>query len=140
MSQVLIVDDEATIRNQFRDFLANWNVEVLVAGSLPEAEHLIAGHDVGVIIQDLFLDAPVTQVYEFIEKHCGPDLGREAIVITGYLAKADFRRMVDIGAYCFFEKPVSLDELLIATWAAEGRADRMALVNGRRGRATLSGS
>ncbi|WP_300455038.1 response regulator [Accumulibacter sp.] len=138
MSQVLIVDDEATIRNQFRDFLAKWNVEVLVASGLQEAEQMIAGHDVGVIVQDLILDAPITQVYEFIGKHCGPDVGREAIVITGHLDKADFRRVADTGAYCFFEKNVSLDELLIATWAAQERADRMARVNGRRGRAALS--
>ncbi len=133
MSQILIVDDEASIRNQFRDFLARWNVEVQATDSLVEAAQLIAGHDVGVIIQDLILDAPLTEVYEFIERHCGPHTGREAIVITGHLAKADFRRLVDVGAYCFFQKPVSLDELLIATWAAQQRAEQVAKANGRRG-------
>jgi DNA-binding NtrC family response regulator len=113
-----------TIRNQISEFLNKWNVDVVSVDSLAQAEARIAKDDVAVIIQDLFLGGPAADVYDFIQKHCGPDTAREAIVITGHIAKADLRRVVDAGAYCFFKKPVDLDQLLIATWAAQQRAER----------------
>lgn len=123
MSRVLVVDDEKTIREQFGEFLAKWGVDVVTVGSLVQAEAEIVSGDVGVIIQDLILGGSEAEVYDFIRKRCGPGTGCEAIIITGHVGKANFRRLVDAGAYCFFKKPVDLDELLIATWAAQQRAE-----------------
>jgi DNA-binding NtrC family response regulator len=125
MSRVLVIDDEPTIRRQMCEFLEKWNVDVVGVGNLIEAEREMTTGNVTVVIQDLILREREGDVFEFIGKHCGPDRGREAIAITGHLAQADLRRVVDAGAFCFFKKPVDLDELLIATWAAQQRADRV---------------
>lgn len=124
MSQILVVDDEPTIRRQLCDFLGNWNLEVAGVGTLTEAEGAIARGGILVLIQDLILPGENDDVFDFMARHCAPEDGPEAIAITGHLAQADLRRVVDAGAVCFFKKPVDLDELLIATWAAQQRAQR----------------
>jgi DNA-binding response OmpR family regulator len=123
MSRILVVDDDPLIRRQICEFLSGWNLDVVGAGTLGDAEREMAGGEVQVLIQDLILIGEPGDVFGFIARHCGPDTAGEAIAITGYLPQADLRRVVDAGAYCFFKKPVDLDELLIATWAAQQRAE-----------------
>ena len=126
MTRVLVVDDEPTVRSQISEFLMKWNFKVSAVGSLAEANREMAAGDVRVLVQDLVLRGEPGDVFEFIRRYCGPGTGREAIAMTGYLAEADLRRVVDAGAFCFFKKPVDLDELLVATWAALERAERTA--------------
>lgn len=122
MSRVLVFDDEATICSQVERALFG-QVDVVTATSMAQAEAAIAEDGVSVVIQDLVLPGPKGG-YDFIETHCGPGSGRQAIAITGFVEQANMDRLMDAGAYCFLKKDFDFDELKFATKAAQRAAAR----------------
>jgi len=111
--QVFIVDDEENILRSLRRLLLSEEIDVITAGSGPEAIELLRKNpsSVGVIISDQRM--PGMTGVDFLEKakEIAPDAVR--IVLTGY---ADVNAAVDAinrgGAYRYIAKPWRDDELL----------------------------
>lgn len=107
---LLIVDDEAGIRDALRRALRRDGYEILVAGSASEGFDVLATHEVQVILSDQRM--PEMNGTEFLSRVRGlyPDTIR--IVLSGY---ADLESIVDAvnrGAiYRFLTKPWDDDQL-----------------------------
>ncbi len=107
--QVLIVDDEAIVRESIRDWLKDAGYQVLTAESGEEALALIEKQAFGVIIVDLRL--PRMTGIDVLKKLKSLKPNIKSIVITAYptmLTKDEARRL---GAIDYLIKPISPDKL-----------------------------
>ena len=107
---VLLVDDEAELREVIREVLA-MEFEVETAASTQEAETLLARRTFDVMICDHVL--PAGTGLDFFIRHYGRWPGMKRILLTGYMNPELISRSVALGGLvaCVL-KPVAFDELL----------------------------
>jgi two-component system, sensor histidine kinase len=104
---ILVVDDEAAIRDGLRILLEEWGCHVIAAGSADEAEQTVRAlrAPIDLIISDLHLgegpDGLV--VIERVRNVCGYEV--PAMVVTGDTSPQEMRRLSDSGHVVLF-KPV----------------------------------
>jgi two-component system cell cycle response regulator len=107
---VLIVDDDLSVRNTMDEYIANAGFSTLAASSAEEALELIEKNDFAVVITDIRLPGlgglELTKVIK--EKN-----GSDVIVVTGYSDDYSYEEAINIGASDFVIKPVRLEELLL---------------------------
>lgn len=108
---VVIVDDELSIREPLRIFLEQQQLVVLEAGTAAECRHLLATHNVALVLLDIGLPDidGVTLLPEIVGSH--PDLG--VVMLTGM---ADLEVAIDCirkGADDYLSKPVQFQEILV---------------------------
>jgi DNA-binding NtrC family response regulator len=115
-SQVLVVDDDITIRGLLSATLVARGYEVCVA---PRGEDVRAFYQViqpQVVLLDWLLpDGDGLQLLPEI-KHQWPTA--EVIMMTGYGGEEIARRAAQLGAFRFLKKPFSLDDLVAAVQSA----------------------
>ncbi|GAG94083.1 unnamed protein product, partial [marine sediment metagenome] len=109
MKPILIVEDEAIMRESLRDWLTDGGYQVETAKEGEEALEAIAEQDFGVVILDLRLPGKdgVEVLREAKEKR--PQL--KGIIITAYPSIETAVEATRIGAVDYLTKPVSLDAL-----------------------------
>lgn len=108
--QVLIVDDDASVRNTIHEYISNAGYYVLAAASAEEALELVTKKDFAVIITDIRLPGMGgLELTKVIKKKNGSDV----IVVTGYSDDYSYEEAINIGASDFVIKPVRLEELLL---------------------------
>jgi heterodisulfide reductase subunit A len=109
MKPILIVDDEAIVRESIRDWLKDAGYEVSVAGSGEEALKLIQKQNFGVMIVDLRL--PGINGIDVIKKAKAlkPDI--KSIVITAYPTMLTQEEASKLGAIDYLVKPIFPDKL-----------------------------
>ena len=108
---VLVVDDEAYVRDSICKVLESEGLRAPAASSVAEALAALSSAGVDVVVSDLRM--PGGDVFELLER-LGP--ARDAvpvIVITGVGTVSEAVRAMKLGAFDFLQKPVDPDELLM---------------------------
>ncbi len=106
---ILIVDDEAIVREAVRDWLQDAGYPVVTAESGEEALELIAKQDFGVMVVDVRLPG-MTGIKVLREvKARRPEL--KSIVITAYPTSEFAAEAAELGAVDYLVKPIAPDDL-----------------------------
>ena len=112
-AKILIVDDEAVIRESLHDWLSDVGYEVFTAESGPQALEILEKEKVGIVIADLVM--PAIDGIELMKraKEIVPNV--EVIIITAYGSIPTATAAMREGAYDYIEKPFCPErvELLI---------------------------
>ena len=113
MNHVLIVDDEAEIRDSLESILAEEGYIVTTAATAGEALTLIADASYDVVLLDIWLpDRDGLEALADIRQMDSAHLP-EVIIISGHGTIEAAVRATKLGAYDFLEKPLSLDRTLL---------------------------
>lgn len=106
---ILIVDDEAIVRESIRDWLQDAGYQVSTATSGEEATQIVDKQDFGIIIIDVRL--PGMNGIKLLQaiKQVKPEI--KSIVITAYPTAEYAAEAKKLGAIDYLIKPVAPDEL-----------------------------
>lgn len=142
---ILIVDDEAFVRDSLSEILSADGWQTHAASGAKEAVAFLAGRRVDVIVTDLRM--PTGDGFQLLEHARAGAVEIPIIVITGVGTVAEAVRAMKAGAHDFLQKPVDPEELLLlARRAAEHKkllhevAALRATVRGLRAPRVLVGS
>jgi two-component system nitrogen regulation response regulator NtrX len=116
MNHILIVDDEADIRESLEAILREEDYAITSAGAVAEARTLLRDTDFDAVLLDIWLpDGDGLELLSEIHEH--RDAARppspEVIMISGHGTIESAVRATKLGAYDFLEKPLSLDRTLL---------------------------
>jgi DNA-binding NtrC family response regulator len=107
--QILVVDDEATIRTGISQALGKQGLTVATAAAGREALEILAARPVGIVLLDIKLpDADGVELLKIIHRDYPPT---EVIMITGYPTIQSAVECIKFGALDYLVKPFRLDEL-----------------------------
>ena len=109
MKPILVVDDEAIVRESIRDWLKDAGYEVSVAESGEEALKLIQKQNFGVMILDLRL--PGMTGIDVLKKVKALKPNIKSVVITAYPTMLTQEEAAKLGAIDYLVKPVFPDKL-----------------------------
>lgn len=108
--QILIVDDDRSVRTTIDEYIQNAGYTSQTAASAEEALELIKKKNFHVVITDIILPAMGgLELTKVIKKNNGSDV----IVVTGYSDDYSYEEAINIGASDFVIKPVRLEELML---------------------------
>jgi two-component system nitrogen regulation response regulator NtrX len=144
MNHVLIVDDEAEIRDSLESILTEEGYAVASAATAHEALTLLADAIYDVVLLDIWLpDRDGLDALADI-RHMDTAHLPEVIIISGHGTIEAAVRATKLGAYDFLEKPLSLDRTLIvlknAINARQLREDNQEFVRQLAFRASVTGN
>ena len=120
MNHVLIVDDEADIRESLEAILREENYAITTAGTAAEALELIRDADFQAVLLDIWLPDGdgldvLSSIRGDISQNAPPRPGTpEVIMISGHGTIEAAVRATKLGAYDFLEKPLSMERTLLA--------------------------
>ncbi|HVE77530.1 MAG TPA: sigma-54 dependent transcriptional regulator [Gemmatimonadaceae bacterium] len=109
---VLVVDDDATVRETLADFFDALGYTVRVAGAATEARRALAAHAPDVALLDLHL--PDAHGLRLLEAVRADDPEAAVIILTGHADVPTAVQAMKQGAVDFLEKPVDLEALQAA--------------------------
>lgn len=108
-SKVLIVDDEAIVRESIKDWLTDAGYEVTTAETGEEAQVMMSRQDFGVVILDIRLPGKTgIEVLKEV-KAVKPDI--KSIIITAYPSEETTNEAKRLGAIDYLIKPLVLEDL-----------------------------
>jgi len=112
-AKILVVDDEAIIRESLRDWLSDAGHQVLTAENGPQALEIVEKDKPGIAVVDLVM--PGMDGIELLKKAKEVSPSIEVIIITAYASIPTAIAAIREGAYDYIEKPFSPEkvELLI---------------------------
>jgi two-component system nitrogen regulation response regulator NtrX len=144
MNHVLIVDDEAEIRQSLEGILIEEGYLVTTAATAGEALALLADAIYDVVLLDVWLpDRDGLETLAEI-RQMEPAHVPEVVIVSGHGTIEAAVRATKLGAYDFLEKPLSLDRTLIvlknAMDARRLREDNRELVRQLTVRGTVTGN
>src|ERR1700727_2795375 len=144
MNHVLIVDDEAEIRESLESILREEDYVVTTAATAAEALELIRDAAYDVVLLDIWLpDRDGLDTLGEIKTLEGAN-GPEVVIISGHGTIEAAVRATKLGAYDFLEKPLSLDRTLIvlknAMKARQMREDNAEFVRQLSVKGTVTGT
>jgi len=115
--QILVVDDEATIRSGITQVLERQGMQVAAAATGQEALEILAARPLGIVLLDIKLpDLDGVEILKHIRlEH--PDT--EVIMITGYPTIQGAVECIRHGAMDYLVKPFRLDDLEVLIAAAQ---------------------
>jgi two-component system, NtrC family, nitrogen regulation response regulator NtrX len=124
MNHVLIVDDEADIRESLEAILSEEDYVITTAGSAAEALELLRDADYQAVLLDIWLSNPggasgepdgldVLAAIRGDVSHPPRPGSPEVIMISGHATIEAAVRATKLGAYDFLEKPLSMDRTLL---------------------------
>ena len=109
--KLLIVDDDAAIRNSMSDFLASSGYATHKAPTAEDALEILKGEEIHIVITDILMPGmDGLELTDLITKE-HPDI--DIIVMTGFSAEYSYADAVNKGASDFIFKPVRFEELLL---------------------------
>jgi two-component system nitrogen regulation response regulator NtrX len=113
LNHILIVDDEAEIRESLEGILRDEGYLVTTAATAAEALELLRDAAYGVVLLDIWLpDRDGLDTLNEIRQMPSENVP-EVIIISGHGTIESAVRATKLGAYDFLEKPLSLDRTLI---------------------------
>jgi DNA-binding response OmpR family regulator len=109
--RVLVVDDDAAIRQLFRTLLVRNGYVVDDAHDGNDGLSLLRDHEYAVVILDLMM--PITSGFELLDivEHEKPDTMHRIIVTTG-VSRNDLRKLDSDRVFALIRKPFDIHELL----------------------------
>src|SRR5579864_721717 len=110
MHNILIVDDEPTIRQSLKGVLEDEGFKTSMAESGEAGLEIIGKHTFDVVLLDVWL--PGIDGLDTLEKIRELDNPPEVIMISGHGTIETAVRATKLGAYDFLEKPLSIDRTL----------------------------
>jgi two-component system nitrogen regulation response regulator NtrX len=141
LNHVLIVDDEAEIRESLEGILREENYMVTTAATAAEAMELLRDAAYEVVLLDIWL--PDRDGLDTLVEIKALENSPEVIIISGHGTIESAVRATKLGAYDFLEKPLSLDRTLLvlknATQARQMRDDNREFVRQLSAYATVTG-
>ena len=110
MKRILVVDDEAGIREVLDEILRDEGYEVLVAGDGLEALKILEEHPIDLVLLDVWLPGKggIDVLKEIVENYTGI----QTVMISGHGSIDLAVKALKLGAFDFVEKPLSLDRVL----------------------------
>ncbi|HEY0590537.1 MAG TPA: sigma-54 dependent transcriptional regulator [Thermoanaerobaculia bacterium] len=111
MANILIIDDEISIRETLRDILEDEGHRCTLCESAEEALAAYAKEDFDLVLLDVWL--PGIDGLALLERLRGVGAMPPVIVISGHGSVETAVRATRLGAYDFLEKPLSLDRVLL---------------------------
>jgi two-component system nitrogen regulation response regulator NtrX len=111
MNHVLIIDDEAEIRESLEEILREESYVVTTAATGDEGLTLVHDAAYDVVLLDIWL--PDRDGMEVLKEINALETKPEVIIISGHGTIETAVRATKLGAYDFLEKPLSLDRTLI---------------------------
>jgi heterodisulfide reductase subunit A2 len=121
MKPILVVDDEAIVRESIRDWLKDAGYEVSVAENGEEALKLIQKQNFGVMILDLRL--PGMSGIDVLKKVKLTQPNIKSIIITAYPTMLTQEEASKLGAIDYLVKPVFPDKLEDLVRETVGKAE-----------------
>ncbi len=113
MSHILIVDDEAEIRESLAEILKEEGFTVTTTGSAAETMLLLRDASYDIVLLDIWLpDRDGLEVLQEMQSLASSDKP-EIIIISGHGTIETAVRATKLGAFDFLEKPLSMDRTLI---------------------------
>ena len=113
MERILIIDDEASIREVLTDILEDEGYEILTANDGIEGLHMMKTESVDLVFLDIWL--PHMGGVDVLKKIREDFPVVSVIMISGH-ANVDLAvKAIKIGAYDFLEKPLDLTRVLTLT-------------------------
>lgn len=107
---ILIVDDDATIRDSMEEFLRISRFQTSTAGSGEEALQILKDTPMDIVITDIMMEGmDGLELTDNIKR----DFDADVIVITGYSVDYSYEAAISKGASDFIFKPVRFEELLL---------------------------
>jgi len=107
---ILIVDDDSSVRNPMNEFIKLSGYNSIKASSAEEAIEILKKNTIQVVITDIILPGMSGfELTELIIKEYDSDV----IVITGYSDIYSYEEAIKAGASDFIIKPVRFEELLL---------------------------
>ena len=110
MPNLLIVDDEASIRQTLKGVLEDEGYTTIGAASGEAALETLAKHNIDLVLLDIWL--PHMDGLEALGKIRALPDAPEVIMISGHGTIETAVRATKLGAYDFLEKPLSIDKTL----------------------------
>jgi two-component system nitrogen regulation response regulator NtrX len=111
MPNILIVDDEASIRESLRGVLQDEGYSVSLAGTGEACLELLHSGGFDVVLLDIWL--PGIDGLETLQQIADLENAPEVLMISGHGTIETAVRATKLGAYDFLEKPLSVDKTLI---------------------------
>jgi two-component system nitrogen regulation response regulator NtrX len=111
MHNILIVDDEAGIRQSLRGVLEDEGYKIAVAESAEACLEVLDKRPFDVVLLDIWL--PGMDGLECLQRIKKSDDAPEVIMISGHGTIETAVRATKLGAFDFIEKPLSLEKTLI---------------------------
>lgn len=109
--QVLIVDDEASIRSSLQGILEDEGYRVRTAETGEQGLETLAGGAFDLVLLDVWL--PGRSGMEVLEKIRSADDAPQVVMISGHGTIETAVRATKLGAFDFLEKPLSLDKVVL---------------------------
>lgn len=109
--EVLVVDDEQSIREGAKRILDRMDFQVFMAANGQEGLNAIEQHNIGIVLLDLKM--PGIDGMEVLRRIQEMDSGILVIVITGFATLETAIEAMKGGAYDFIPKPFEPDQLRI---------------------------
>jgi DNA-binding NtrC family response regulator len=134
MPTILVVDDEASIRNTLREILEYEDFEVEEAEDGEEALEAIQAHQYDLVLLDVKM--PEVDGMEVLEEIADGAADLPVVMISGHGTIETAVEATKLGAYDFIEKPPDLNRLLVTVRNAMDRGQLE--TKNRRMRQTLS--
>jgi two-component system nitrogen regulation response regulator NtrX len=143
MNHILIVDDEAEIRESLESILGEEGYQVTTSATATEALELVRDAAYDVVLLDIWLpDRDGLETLGEIRAMDSVDIP-EIIIISGHGTIEAAVRATKLGAYDFLEKPLSLERTLIvvknAMKARQMREDNQELMRQLAVKGTVTG-
>jgi two-component system nitrogen regulation response regulator NtrX len=111
MHNILIVDDEASIRQSLQGVLEDEGFSASVAESGEACLESLQKHTADIVLLDVWL--PGMDGLETLEKIRGMDNAPEVVMISGHGTIETAVRATKLGAFDFLEKPLSIERTLV---------------------------
>ncbi len=113
MANILLIEDDETLRFTIARALKKAAYEVVDVASLPEARNAFAAGNFDLVLTDVNLGAE--SGIDFVEELRGLGYQGGVVVMTAFATVDDAVRAMKLGADDYLAKPVRLEELMIIT-------------------------
>jgi len=110
--RILVVDDEAGVRSSLQGILEDEGYRVDTDSSAEAALARLSGGQYDLVLLDIWL--PKMDGMQALEKMIDDELDMPVIMISGHATIESAVKAIQLGAYNFVEKPLSLDKTIIA--------------------------
>ena len=110
MDKILIIDDDAGVRDSMQEFIKDSGYDIYTASSAEEALELLKSEIVDVVITDIMLTGMDGLELTDLIKH---NYDIDVIVMTGYSEKFSYEDAINKGASDLVFKPIRYRELML---------------------------